>query len=157
MNQENIRNKRKVPEPNTTNYATNYFNRSINHQHTNSLPIDTVPLVNLENNFSGSINNLSEQYRTPSKLYEQNYVHNSANTGSAGSITKQAEPYKNSPQKPLNAFHQNALNNNHHSKTYSLPVDMGPVVPKNQFPENAPLPAGWTCEKTATGQVYFIK
>ena len=70
--------------------------------------------------------------------------------------------------------HQNP-HMSHHVKTFSLPVAFDPssyIMNKNAHHSNTvlpppmrsfnqnidvPLPPGWQSEKTATGQVYFIK
>lgn len=83
------------------------------------------------------------------------------------------------PQVPANAAQHrfpHLMNNAPHSKSFSLPVDFHspfanapqqtppqpqqpPPPPRvvNSFVGDVPLPPGWEAEKTATGQIYYMK
>ena len=135
MHHEISRNKRKVPD---SNYIVPIYNRSINHQHTNSLPVDSGPLPQLAN-ISGSIDQYREgSYQTPHKSYLDQYGSpvQQTNTSyvspaqypkqepSVPNIVKQEFSVQSSSNKILNKLHQNTLSHNisHHVKTFSLPV-----------------------------------
>lgn len=193
MLQEHQRNKRKVPDSGYIPMTSGYT-RVISHQHTNSLPVDTGPMPmqsNPQQAFSGSINNLADSYHTPSKNFDLQQYHSpnhqhsmikqefqspnrhikqesfNAQYPAQQHPQAQLQQQMHSSQKVLNKFH----NINNHVKTFSLPVDMGPVVPHGtenyqsnlyhmqqpiQDMKDVPMPPGWTSEKTPTGQIYFI-
>ncbi len=145
-------NKRKVPD---SNYIPPvHYNRSISHQHTNSLPVATHPihpqLSQINHNLSGSTNDLPyDQFTTTPVQFNPQY------TTPASTLYNNIKQEPVSCHKVLNKLHQNTLNHSvgHHVKTFSLPVDMAPMNAVNE----APLPAGWSSAKTSTGQIYFIK
>jgi len=152
-------NKRKVPD--SSYMAPVTYNRSINHQHTNSLPIATPliqhPSPHVNPILSGSSNNLTcmpyDQSTAPIQ-YGHHHQHQQYATSMAMYSSVKQEPVVSS-HKALSKLHQNTLSHSvgQHVKTFSLPVDMGPM---NGIKE-APLPEGWSSAKTPTGQVYFIK
>lgn len=187
MLQEHQRNKRKVPDSGYIPITSGYT-RVISHQHTNSLPVDSGPApmsINPHQAFSGSINNLTDSYHTPSKNFDpqqqyhsplvkqefhspNRHIKQESFSGVQYPQHQQAtHPQQmHSSQKVLNKF----LHNNH-VKTFSLPVDMGPAKPHvaDSYQNNlynmqqpiqdmrdVPMPPGWTSEKTPTGQVYYI-
>lgn len=138
--------KRKVPDSSYIPGHNPVYSRTINHQHTNSLPVDpglihphSVPLGANH----GSVNNLidSNQYLSPSK---STYNHQFSSPTSSNHLIKQEynpsgqiQQIKTEPMHQPVAMQSNVLknqlyahprfNSNSHSRHLSLPVEMPPT------------------------------
>ena len=170
--------KRKIPDsfykpPVLKTQLFSIEQRSIHHAHTNSLPVETPLQMTTPNLHStSSFNNLYEAaYTTPTKQPQtaQPMMNNHfANSNPIGINNPVINKHLDQPQ-----FGNQA---GQHVKTYSLPVSFEPstyvnngngymsnsqvLPPPTRNFNNAidiPLPPHWEAQKTANGQVYFIK
>jgi hypothetical protein len=141
--------------------------RIIHHAHTSSLPVE-VPNAPINLTLAQSVNNLNvtqpnfiNPVNKPDSLYLKNIVSAESN-GSNNAIYASIAPKAIASQQYLTP---------QHVKTYSLPVSFDPTTsnssgnsgmeppPSRVYNKNGdiPLPPGWDYQKTATGQVYYIK